>query len=65
MDEIHFAPPKNPWNVDSPANMNEQWCLMVAQVVRIGLRPSTVRAPTMAPALLPMEVAFPCEYQGA
>ena len=25
MDEIHFAPPKKPWNDDSPVNTNKQW----------------------------------------
>ena len=26
MDEIHFAPPKNPSNSDCPVNTNKQWC---------------------------------------
>ena len=25
MDEIHFAPPKEPWNDGSPANSTKQW----------------------------------------
>ena len=25
MDEIHFAPPKKPWNGDSPVNTKKQW----------------------------------------
>ena len=29
--EIHFAPPKKPWNDDSPVNTNKQWCTMVSK----------------------------------
>ena len=31
MDAIHFAPPKKPWNDDSPVNTNKQWFSMVAK----------------------------------
>ena len=39
MDEIHFAPPKKPWNDDSPANTNEQWFPMVLKVVQDFVHP--------------------------
>ena len=35
MDEIHFAPPKKPWNDDSPVNTNKQWFPMVSKWCRI------------------------------
>ena len=35
-DEIHFAPPKKPWNDDSPASSNTQWSRGA------GIRPPTV-----------------------
>ena len=36
IDEIHFAPPKKPWNDESPVNTNKQWFPNGA-----GFRPST------------------------
>ena len=35
MDEIHSAPPKKPWNDDSPVNTNRQWFPMVSNWCRI------------------------------
>ena len=35
MDEIHFAPPKKPWNVDSAVNTNHQWFVMAFKWFRI------------------------------
>ena len=34
MDGRNPAPPKKPWNDDSPANTNEQWFPMVLKVVQ-------------------------------
>ena len=31
MDEIHFAPPKKPWNDNSPVNTNNQWVPMFSK----------------------------------
>ena len=35
MDEIHFAPPKKPWNEDSPVTTCKQRFLMVSRRCRI------------------------------
>ena len=35
MGEIHFAPPKKPWNDDSPVNTNKHWCPMISKWCRI------------------------------
>ena len=35
VDEIHFAPPKEPWNDGYPANSNEQWFPMVSKWCRV------------------------------
>ena len=34
MDEIHFAPPKKPWNDDSPVNTNKHWVPMFSKWCR-------------------------------
>ena len=31
MDDIHFAPPKNPWNDDSPVDTNKEWLPVVSK----------------------------------
>ena len=31
MDEIHFAPPKRPWNDNSPVHTNKQWFPIVSR----------------------------------
>ena len=35
MDAIHVAPPKKPWNDDSPVNTSKQWCDMASEWCRI------------------------------
>ena len=35
MDEIHFAPPKKPWNDDFLVNTSQQWFPMVSKRCRI------------------------------
>ena len=42
MDGQNPAPPKKPWNDDSPENTNKQGFPMGSKWVRIGFRPSTV-----------------------
>ena len=34
VDEIHFAPPKKPWNDDSPVSTSKQWFPMVSKWCR-------------------------------
>ena len=40
MHDIHFAPPKKPWNDESPVNTNKQW-IQPWFASGAGFRPST------------------------
>ena len=42
--EIHFAPPKKPWNDDSPVNTNKQMASTVVSKLSNGFGPSTARS---------------------
>ena len=46
MDERNPAPPKKPWNDDSPVNTKKTMTTCGFKVVRSGFRPSTVRVPS-------------------
>ena len=43
VDGRNFAPPKKPWNDDSPVNTNKQWLPMVSKWCRISSIHSTTR----------------------